>query len=440
METHVPPENVIVPLAEGVIGGQAVQTVNARDLHAFLENGDRFADWIKARIEKFDFVENQDFVTVSESTETVKNGKTYKSRRADYHVCLDMAKELAMVENNDKGKQARRHFIAVEKRAKVPPYVNPPLPAENLAALRTLREAGTGLSRNRKLDLIDRYVPSVTVGAHRVPALPGLPPPDEQTAGVVERLRAKGVPVLEQAEGFRRLQDLGYRASEIADMVTLHLRTVQLRLQLLDGLSPRAKQALTEDRLTAQQARHLCGHPWPVQDRAVANILADAPGWGKAATLPGLLAGLAGPGASRLLTPPVPPALDPPAAPPRRIAKARPAVAADGAACLRWLLDWRIDDASVGELIFAAKVSPGADGALAPMGLRVDVDGWDGFLVVADMHPMLMTIFAKSPWETGWRLALLSLAGARPTKVLRFRRVATTAVAVPVRMDTQVGP
>ena len=91
------------------VAGQAQQTVNARELHAFLENRDHFATWIKDRIEQYGFVENQDFVSFSEIPE---NG----GRRIEYALSLDMAKELSMVERNAKGKQARQYFIDCEKR------------------------------------------------------------------------------------------------------------------------------------------------------------------------------------------------------------------------------------------------------------------------------------------------------------------------------------
>ena len=91
------------------VNGQAQQTVNARELHAFLENHDHFSTWIKDRIEQYGFVENQDFVSFSEIPE---NG----GRRIEYALSLDMAKELSMVERNAQGKQARQYFIECEKR------------------------------------------------------------------------------------------------------------------------------------------------------------------------------------------------------------------------------------------------------------------------------------------------------------------------------------
>ena len=91
------------------VAGQAQQTVNARELHTFLENRDHFSTWIKDRISQYGFVENQDFVSFSEIPE---NG----GRRIEYALSLDMAKELSMVERNAKGKQARQYFIDCEKR------------------------------------------------------------------------------------------------------------------------------------------------------------------------------------------------------------------------------------------------------------------------------------------------------------------------------------
>lgn len=98
----------------GVIGAAEIPTVNARDLHAFLGVGKMFAHWIKDRIDQYGFVEDRDFVVFAETGNNPSGGRPAK----DYAISLDMAKELAMVERNEKGKQVRQYFIECERRAK----------------------------------------------------------------------------------------------------------------------------------------------------------------------------------------------------------------------------------------------------------------------------------------------------------------------------------
>lgn len=105
-------ENELIPITAASIGGDKQQGVNARDLHHFLEVKAKFADWIKNRISDFDFQENQDYLAVSKILE---NG----GRTKEYLLTLNMAKELSMVERNEKGKQARQYFIQCEKQLKV---------------------------------------------------------------------------------------------------------------------------------------------------------------------------------------------------------------------------------------------------------------------------------------------------------------------------------
>ena len=104
--------NELIKLNQSAINGELQQTVNARELHAFLESKQDFSTWIKNRVEQYDFVENQDFIKLHKKMELSKTGQM----GIDYHITLDMAKELAMVERNDKGKQARQYFIACEKQ------------------------------------------------------------------------------------------------------------------------------------------------------------------------------------------------------------------------------------------------------------------------------------------------------------------------------------
>ena len=102
----------LIPLHSQTIDGNAVETVSARELHAFLQSKQDFSTWIKNRIADYDFVENQDFIKLHKKMELSKTGQM----GIDYYITLDMAKELSMVERNEKGKQARKYFIECEKR------------------------------------------------------------------------------------------------------------------------------------------------------------------------------------------------------------------------------------------------------------------------------------------------------------------------------------
>lgn len=90
------------------------RAVNARELHAFLGVGRDFSNWMKDRIDKFGFAENQDYEVFANFGDNPQGGRPQK----EYALSIDMAKELSMVENNERGRQARRYFIECEKQAK----------------------------------------------------------------------------------------------------------------------------------------------------------------------------------------------------------------------------------------------------------------------------------------------------------------------------------
>ncbi len=106
----------LIPVNTRHLGEETVPTVNARDLHAALEVRRDFSNWIKDRIAKFGFQEGVDFI-IEYRTPNLASGN--RGASIEYFISLDMAKELAMVENNEKGRQIRRHFIEVEKEFRV---------------------------------------------------------------------------------------------------------------------------------------------------------------------------------------------------------------------------------------------------------------------------------------------------------------------------------
>lgn len=91
---------------------------NARDLHEFLEVGRRFTTWIQGRISEYEFVEGEDFTVITDLRLPDPGvSKARVQEATEYHLTLDMAKELAMIENNAMGRRVRRYFIQRERQA-----------------------------------------------------------------------------------------------------------------------------------------------------------------------------------------------------------------------------------------------------------------------------------------------------------------------------------
>ena len=85
--------------------------VDARELWNYLGSKRQFANWIKQRIQECDLIDNQDYFTFNK---IVKRSKT-----TEYHLTIMAAKEVALIERNDKGKEIRRYFIKCEETLQV---------------------------------------------------------------------------------------------------------------------------------------------------------------------------------------------------------------------------------------------------------------------------------------------------------------------------------
>ena len=91
------------------------QLVSARELHKFLENTDNVNTWFKRQADRAMLAENEDFIAISQES-------TGGRPSVDYAISLSSAKEIAMLNGGDRGKQARLYFIECEKqlRSKAP--------------------------------------------------------------------------------------------------------------------------------------------------------------------------------------------------------------------------------------------------------------------------------------------------------------------------------
>jgi len=82
-------------------------TVNARELHVFLEVKRDFSNWIKDQIDRARLIEDRDYVSRAEKGERAIGGTT----RIEYHLGLDAADHICMLSQTEKGHTCRQYFI-----------------------------------------------------------------------------------------------------------------------------------------------------------------------------------------------------------------------------------------------------------------------------------------------------------------------------------------
>lgn len=88
--------------------------VSGRELHKGLGVESRYNDWFK-RMLKYGFEENLDYIAITQKKVTAQGNET---TYIDHVIKLDMAKEICMLQRNDKGREFRKYFIECEKRLK----------------------------------------------------------------------------------------------------------------------------------------------------------------------------------------------------------------------------------------------------------------------------------------------------------------------------------
>lgn len=87
------------------------QLVSGRELHGFLEVKTPYPKWFE-RMTDYGFSEDVDYVVTDIF---VRNSNGGRQTQIDHAMKLDMAKEVSMIQRNEKGKQARQYFLEVEK-------------------------------------------------------------------------------------------------------------------------------------------------------------------------------------------------------------------------------------------------------------------------------------------------------------------------------------
>lgn len=88
-------------------------TVSARDLYQFLEVTERFNSWFE-RMKQYGIIEGEDFNPLKSLRVQTEGNREVQREVDDYQLTIDTAKQIAMLQRNEKGTQARKYFIQVE--------------------------------------------------------------------------------------------------------------------------------------------------------------------------------------------------------------------------------------------------------------------------------------------------------------------------------------
>ena len=124
----------------------------ARDLHSFLCSRQEFSNWIKNRIKQYELIEGYDFIVSDNFIKNPKGGRPLK----EYYLTIEAAKEMAMVEGNEKGKMARKYFIECERKLQE-------IKKTTVSNLELLELAVASLKeQNKRIESIESKVNSIT--------------------------------------------------------------------------------------------------------------------------------------------------------------------------------------------------------------------------------------------------------------------------------------
>jgi len=135
-------ENELVPVYETSEGEKVVY---GSDLHNVLGVKSNYREWVNRRFKDCDAQETLDYEGVEIST---PGNPTPKK---DYIILLDIAKEMAMLERNYKGKEVRRYFIEIEKKYKS----NIPMSRDKLFAMAFIEANKVIEEQNQKIEVLE---------------------------------------------------------------------------------------------------------------------------------------------------------------------------------------------------------------------------------------------------------------------------------------------
>lgn len=251
-------ENELVPVYET---DEGIQVVNGRELHQVLKSGQDFSTWVKKRLNECDAEENKDYDLFHNSVEQL-SGKKY---RIDYIIKLDTAKEMAMLERNEKGKQVRKYFIDVEKRYKNNPVqlvdLSPQMQALSALVENMVRHELEQKKQARELAEVKDRIESI----REVVAINTKTWRDD-TSKIISKIGAQ----LGGNQSFGKVRNESYELLERRLGVSLRKRLLYKRRRMAEeGISKTAREKLTYVDIISEDKKLIEGYMAIVKEMAI---------------------------------------------------------------------------------------------------------------------------------------------------------------------------
>lgn len=124
-------QHVLIEVTQREIGGESVQSADARQLHSFLAIAKDFNQWMREQIARARLVSNRDYLPY----ETVVQLPSGAKHRKECALTIEAAKHIAMMSGSEKGFEVREYFIECERRLK---HNAPPVDLNDPTFLRTM--------------------------------------------------------------------------------------------------------------------------------------------------------------------------------------------------------------------------------------------------------------------------------------------------------------
>lgn len=145
MNTNIKIMSKLFPIKKITIDGHLNGTVDARELHTFLEVKRDFSSWFNGRTRQYNFIKNIHYIEINSPKRVDQKGRGGNRRSREYALSLDMAKELSMIERTEQGRFARNYFIECEK------HISTVAPQQHLIALHNWQNARIDTRNNHKI-------------------------------------------------------------------------------------------------------------------------------------------------------------------------------------------------------------------------------------------------------------------------------------------------